>query len=140
MTAGLAFDIASELISTDDVLAKYELSKTQLTKIMRTNEFKTLYKEAKLAWDSDPKTRVRAKAQMAVEDGLLPVHRILHDEMMTPQARLDAFKQLTSLADLGPKKEIGDAGGRVAITINVPSVTGPTVIEANANIPAEEDN
>lgn len=133
MTTALAYDLASQLISTEDILAKYELSRDELAIIASSKEFKQLYKEAKLAWDSDPKTRVRAKAQAAVEDGLLPVHTILHDTSAAPASRLEAFKQLTGLADLGPKKEAGSTAGRVSIVINVPGHKAPTLIEGEAS-------
>lgn len=124
--------MASQLISTKDILAKYEITQAQLKTILKTDEFKAYYKEAKLAWESDPKARVRAKAQAAVEDGLLPVHTILHDAQMTPQARLEAFKQLTSLADLGPKKDMAGGAGAVSIVINVPHKNEPVEINAQA--------
>jgi hypothetical protein len=132
LTNSLAFDMASQLISTKDILAKYELTQAQLKTILKSDEFKAYFKEAKLAWESDPEARVRAKAAAAVEDGLLPVHTILHDQQMSPQARLEAFKQLTGLANLGPKKDIGGGAGSVAITINVPSRNEPIEINAQA--------
>lgn len=129
LTTALAYDMASKLISVEEILKKYAIAKDELKLIVATREFKTLYREAKLAWDSDARTRVRAKATAAVEDGLLPVHTLLHDSQVTPQARLEAFKQLTGLADLGPKKDNREAGGRVSITINVPHHKVPTLIE-----------
>ena len=58
MTTALAYDMASKLLSTKDILEKYELSKDELQIIISSKEFKTLYREAKLAWESDSKTRI----------------------------------------------------------------------------------
>lgn len=127
-TMALAFDMASKLISTQDILKKYGLTGGELATIISSAGFKQYFREAKLAWDADPQARVRAKAAAAVEDGLLPVHTILHDIDANPTARLEAFKQLTSLAGLGPKKEEGGTAGRVNIQINVPSAGEPVVL------------
>ena len=138
LTTALAYDVASKLITLDDIRTKYELSAAQLRKLTATPEFRKLYKEAKVLWESDPEARIRAKAQAAVEDGLLPVHSILHNTEFAPLARMEAFKQLSNLANMGPKRDESTAGGRVSITINVPSTQHPTVINGDKLISIDE--
>jgi hypothetical protein len=129
ITTALAYDLASNLMGPEDLMAKYELSPDEFKIIVSSTEFRQLYREAKVAWESDPKARVEAKAQAAVEDGLLPVHAILHSGDYPPAARLEAFKQLKEVARLGGSRKADDmGGGRVSITINVPGQQAPAII------------
>lgn len=141
VSATLADDLATQLIPIPAILEKYELTKDQLKQIVATPQFKILFDEAKLRWNSDTNTeeRIRSKSSMMVEDSLLEVFHILHDAETTNATKLESFKQLTSVADLGPKrgKEGGSIGQRTTITINVPplgdkpgremSITGNTI-------------
>lgn len=137
----LADDLATQLIPLPAILEKYALNSLQLKMIVDTPQFRVLYAEAKARWNSDTNTeeRIRSKSSMMVEDSLLEVFHILHNDETSNSTKLESFKQLTSVADLGPKrgKDNGGSGQRTTITINVPplgdkpgkemSITGNTL-------------
>lgn len=141
ISARLADDLATQLIPVEAILEKYELTQQQLKTIVASPQFKILFDEAKARWNADTNTeeRIRSKSSMMVEDSLLEVFHILHNDQTSNSTKLESFKQLTSVADLGPKrgKDSGGIGQRTTITINVPplgdkpgremSITGNTI-------------
>jgi len=126
--ASLAHDLACKLLPVSAVLEKYKLDSARLKTIIATSQFKVLYDEAKARWDKDTNTedRIRSKSAMLVEDSLLEVYSILHHQDTSNSSKLESFKQLTTVADLGPKraKDGEKSSHRTTITINVPSLDG----------------
>jgi len=139
LSSQLAYDVASKLLTVDDILVKYELTREEFMRLVKTDEFKKLYAEAKLAWEGDAKARIQAKAAMAVEDSLLTVHSMLVNDMVPATARLEAFKQLKSIAGVEPDKKETGTGAHVAISINLGDAGG-TTIEATATPIASDDS
>ena len=66
------------------------------------------------------KERIRLKAALAIEDGLIDMYQLFRNPDLAPAARLDAYKQLIALSDTAPRRdEGGDGGSGFSITINV---------------------
>ncbi len=111
-TAALAAELATRLYPVVDTLKRFGLTADQLKHLMTDPQFRHQIKEYRREWSSplSAKERVKVKASLMVEDGLLELHHIFHDVAMNPQARLDAFKQAVNLADMQPKANAQEVG------------------------------
>jgi hypothetical protein len=141
----LANELAAQLLPTSEVLNKFNLTKPQLKELLQNAQFKQMYLEAKAVWESgtNSKQRIAAKAAMMAEDSLLEIYGIIHDPDNGAPAKIDAFKQISTLADLYPKKESeGGSGEKFSITINLPEQTSrkPIVLEAEIDQLEEFEN
>jgi len=139
LTSTLAFDIASKLLSTDELLEKHGLTASELKSIVALPEFRRLYAEAKLTWESDIDQRLELKASMSLEDHLLTLHAMANDVGVDPQDRLNAVKLLAQVSGkagsrAGSSGSGSTAGERVVININVPDPADPA---ANRGITVE---
>jgi len=121
--ARMAYEMAARLSDPKDILARYGLNANQAKKLFKTPQFKQLYREAKAVWEADTsvKERIRAKAAMMVEDSLLEVFGMVHNTEIAAPSRLDAFKQIMQVADLGPKRSDSDgaSGPHFSLTLNL---------------------
>ena len=99
-----------------------------------------------MVWNSTDgtKDRIRAKAGMMVEDGLLELWAVFHDNDIAAPSRLDAFKQILSVADLGPTRGAsgsgGESGPRFALTINIPASPGHEAKSVTIDADLAEDD
>jgi len=127
--ASLAYELASDLIPPADIIERYRISAEDLRVLFKKEHFRNLLREYKLEWASpkNAKERVRVKAMLAVEDGLVDLYNIFKDGGLTAAARMEAYKQLTVLADAAPKKDAPAEGGRVSITINLGDKNKPII-------------
>jgi hypothetical protein len=127
--ARLAYELAANLMTPSEVFQRFGLNKQQARAILANPQFRTLYAEAKVVWNSaeSTKDRIRAKAGMMVEDSLLALWQILHDGEVAPPSRLAAFKEIVQVANLGPPRASegpGESGPRFTLTINIPGSPG----------------
>ena len=121
MRATLAAELAIGLLPVKDLLERFDLSAPQLKTLLQTPEFRGMVKDYKQAWHSasNVKERVRLKAAIATEEGLLELYQIFNNMEFNPSARLEAFKQLTALSDVAPKKDAIDHGPGFHLTLNL---------------------
>ena len=119
--AALAAELAVGLLPLPDVLKRFDISKDQLKLLLKDQQFKSMVRQFKHEWHaaSNAKDRIKLKAAMMVEENLLELHRLFLDIELNPTARLDAFKQMTVLADVQPKKDAPDSGPRFMLTLNL---------------------
>lgn len=143
--ARLAYELAAQLMPSKDVFRRFGIDRQQAKAILASPQFRTLYQEAKVVWNSSDgtKERIRAKAGMMVEDSLLELYRLFHDSDIAPPSRLDAFKQIVQIANLGPPRagENGaEAGPKFSLTINIPPSPGHAARSVTIDAPAEIDS
>lgn len=123
----LASEIAADLEALDTILARHSITHDHLRALTEETEFSMMLEEYKREWASpkNVKERIKLKALLATEDGMGELYMIFRNMDLAPGARLDAFKQLTTLADAAPKRELGESGGSgFSITINVGKHSG----------------
>lgn len=125
-TAALAAELATRLYPVVDTLKRYGLTKQQLQLLMRDAQFRHQVAEYRREWESplSARERVKMKSALAVEDGLIGLYNLYHDATAHPQARLDAFKQLVSLADMQPKPNAQAEGTKFQLNITLAGDTG----------------
>lgn len=139
--AHLASDLALELEAQEIILVRHGITEAHLRQLTHENEFNMMLEEFRREWSSpkNVKERIKLKALLATEDGMDELYMIFRNMDLAPNARLDAYKQLSTLADAVPKRETeGGGGSGFQITINV-GQTGdsgekPVVIEASAEV------
>tara|TARA_R110000772_G_scaffold51809_4_gene118867 strand:+ start:560 stop:1018 length:459 start_codon:yes stop_codon:yes gene_type:complete len=119
--ASLAAELATKLHPVKEILARHNVTSSELLVLMTDSQFKHMIREYRREWNSplSARERVRMKSSLAVEDGLVELYRVFQDKDIQPNARMDAFKQLVGLADMQPKKEAGELGPSFSLTLNL---------------------
>lgn len=137
-SARLAQELAAGLSDPKDILERFGLTKAQLQRIVQDKHFKELYGEAKRVWNSmdNVEERIRAKSMYLLEDSILPLYSIIHNNDLQPAARIDAFSKLMKISDMEPKKDVDNSGNTFTVTINVPGEDKPVIIE---HVPNDQD-
>jgi hypothetical protein len=133
LSAALANELALGLLPIPDIIKRFGITKSQLKGLLHQDTFKRMVKEAKREWNSasNAKERIRIKAAIAAEEGLLTLYEIFQDLELNPSARLEAYKQITELADVKPKKDVQDTGQHFNLVLNLGD-KAPITIEAEA--------
>jgi hypothetical protein len=129
----LAIELAVQIRPVAELLVHYNLSRDELAKKLKEQMFRDMVKQAKTLWHSDLsiKERIRLKSQVLVEDSLLSIFGIIHNDNNAIPAKLDAFKQLSRVAEVEqPDRQHGAAGDRFTVHINLGNSTPPIIIEA----------
>jgi hypothetical protein len=125
--AALAAELAAKLLPVEEILERYSKTPAQLKQLMADKQFRHMVAEFRREWNSplSARDRVKVKSALAVEDGILELNRLFYDPDVTPNVRLDAYKQLVQLADMQPKRDdAGPATGGFSISINIPQPEG----------------
>lgn len=120
ITHKLAGEMASGLLSTPEILTRFDLSVAQLKLIAKDERFKKMFWEAKAIWNGSENVqeRIRQKSALLLEDSLMPLYKVIHDLNVAPGARIDAFARLQSIANMQPSKE-GDGTKKEAFILNI---------------------
>ncbi len=130
--ARLAWELTADIVPLAEIMRRYDLTFDSLAEKRRDPVFRSVLEEYSRAWNSSLSTadRVRIKAALLVEDGLLDIFRILKAEDSAAAAKLDAFAALARAGDVGPSKNASaQAGERFSVTINLPN-SAPVQIDA----------
>jgi len=120
----LALDLAMGIKTPKAIAEDYGLQPQELVqRLQNDRNFSRQVSEYRNVWlhPMNAAERVRIKAAVLAEDGLLEVWRILVSDDINPSVRLDAHKHVSRLADVEPKKDLADGGSRFSVTINLPS-------------------
>jgi len=131
----LAVELALGISPIRDILRRYGLSADSLKDKLRDPMFKGMVSHAKEVWSSDlsAKERIRLKAQILTEDSLLAIYSEVHQTDNALPARLDAFKQLATIADVSrPAVAKGEGGSRFTVNINLGD-SQPVVIQGETD-------
>lgn len=137
----LAVEVAVKIRPIAEILNTYSISRSDLVRKLKDPMFRDMVRQAKTIWNSDLsiKERIRLKSQVLVEDSLLAVFSIVHNNENAVPAKLDAFKQLARVAEVdSPERGKGDSGSRFTVSINLGNQTAPVIIEGETNASQEE--
>jgi len=131
----LAIELAVQIRPVAEILVHYNLSRAKLVKKLKEPMFRDMVKQAKTLWHSDLniKERIRLKSQVLIEDSLLSIFQIIHNDSNAIPAKLDAFKQLSKVAEVDtPERSKNEAGSRFTVHINLGDTIKPIVIEGKS--------
>ena len=132
----MAIELAVQIRPVNEILLTYSTTRSELVAKLKNPMFRDMVKQAKQLWSSDLsiKERIRLKSQVLVEDSLLSIFSIVHNQDNAIPAKLDAFKQLARVAEVDtPERGKGDTGTRFTVEINLGNNTPPVIIDATAN-------
>jgi len=133
----LARDLAMQLAPEDHLAAQWGLEKHQWDVLKTSPHFTALVRRAteELASPDGLAEKIRRKAALAIEDGLVDVVGIMTSQAISPSVRMQAFGELKELAGLtknataqgaagvsGPIIQINFGGGDTGKTITVGTV------------------
>ncbi len=132
----LAIELAVQIRPVAELLVHYNLSRAKLVTKLKEPMFRDMVRQAKTLWHSDLniKERIRLKSQVLIEDSLLSIFQIIHNDSNAIPAKLDAFKQLSKVAEVDtPERSKNEAGSRFTVHINLGETTQPIIIEGESN-------
>ena len=128
----VAYEIASGLYDLEDILARHDWTVDEFKRIGASEPFRHMVQEAKAEWSTvDSQERIRLKAKVASEEGMLTVYGMINDDNIPPVVRLDAYKTLTRMAgvDAIAKAAEGEgSGGKFQIVLNFGGPQTPMTI------------
>ena len=118
----VAYEIASQLYDLYDILERHGWSEDDFRRIGTSDVFRQMVQEAKREWSTtDAETRIRLKAKIATEEGMLPIYSMVDDSDIPPVVRLDAFKTLSRMAGLDAvvRSSTDGGSGKFQIVLNL---------------------
>lgn len=122
ITTALAMELASQLTPASDVFKRHHIKPEDAKKLLSDETFRRMVRDARSEWAADKNIadRIKLKAQMALEELLLPTFAMATDPKIPPASRHDATKLFERLSGIG-KGEGGDGnmGPRFVLSINV---------------------
>lgn len=138
--AQLIWELVAKISDPADVLRRYGLTSSDLRRKMKDQMFRAAFREARAVWDSDlnVEERIKVKARMMVEDGILDVFQILKSSDMIPAMRLEAFEKLLKAGDLGPKKDKDSGGKPFSIVMNFQNTQKKVTIDGHTLVHSPE--
>lgn len=138
VTSSLAMELAADLTEPSEIFARHGFSPEMAVELLQNDHFKKLIVEAKAEWsaDSNITERIRLKAQMALEELLLPTFTLAKDPRVPPPSRTDAVKLFERLSLVSKSVEDGGGGGpRFILSINVGNTGTAKEIEGEVITP-----
>lgn len=127
ISAALAMELASELSAPAEVFQRHGIGQDEIPVILNDPTFRRMVKEAQAEWKSEQNVpeRIRLKAQMALEELLLPTFAMAKDPKMPPPSRTDAVKLFERLSGVAKSNgDSGEQGAKFALTINLGNGSG----------------
>lgn len=137
----LANEMAAELQTPKEILAKYGIKQKDFRLLAKTDRFKRAYKTAKTEWASEDgmKALFARKCRMAADDGILDIHQIVKDTKMPPANRIEAHKHLSAMGNLAPSKVAGEEGqAKHTIVINIGKSHGREPLTVEGSVVEQE--
>jgi len=119
----LARDLAQDLYTMDEIIEQYGLNRANVRKLLKSKSFKAMVTAARGEWASpgNAKSRAQLKAQLAIEEAIPDIYKIVTDSAEAAPARISAFSQLREVGkfEKAPAEQAGSGGPGFSITINL---------------------
>lgn len=130
LSAQIANELAAGLSDVASVKERYGISDAQWAALKVNKAFRQMLKEAIGTWTGDLNagTRITKKSEIILEDSLQVLDSIAHNVEHPPLARIEAIKQMSSLAGRNVKDTPGvSGGGGFVLNINIDGKNAVTV-------------
>lgn len=143
LSATIAAELAAGLLEPGDVCRTYGLSDDQWKKLKKNPVFRNMLKEAlqTLSGQMNAGKRITVKSEVALEDSIPQLHRMVHDPETGASIKIDAIKTLAQLAGRNSKNQEGGSQGtgfNVDIHIHTGQGEKPVIIEGKASGPSAD--
>jgi hypothetical protein len=121
LTTSLAMELAQGLSPPKEVFARNEITEADAITLLKSPDFQAMVKAAKNEWAGvgNIPERIRLKAQMALEELMLPQFQMARDPRTPATARNDAFKSFERLAGTQNADMDVAAGPKFVLNINL---------------------
>ena len=132
LSAALALDLAVQSDTAENLCKKYDLTLRQFQSIISHPAFIKVVEDMQQEI-GDRGVTFKMKAAVQADMYLEDLHKMIRDTMTPPNIRLGAIQSIVKWAGLEPKQTAG-TGETIApfkLTINMPSVSAPVVVEAS---------
>lgn len=133
LTSSLAMELAQQLSSPREIFERAGLSEEDARTLLKSPDFQAMVKAARAEWNGvgNIPERIRLKAQMALEELMLPQYQMARDPRTPATARNEAFKSFERLAQTGKDDLAGGTGPQFVLSINLgevkKSIEGATI-------------
>ena len=127
----LALDLAMGIKNPKAIADDYGMPHQELVQRIQTDKaFARQVSEYRRIWLSPTNAaeRVRIKAAVLAEDGLMEVWALIVDDTLNPSVRLDAHKHISKLADVEPRREDAQSGPTFSLTLNLGGDATETIV------------
>ena len=131
----LANEIAANLNTVKEILAKYSIKHKDFAVLYKTPRFKAKLDAARRDWATyqGQKILFAKKAAMAAEDGIIDMYRIVKDTSAPASNRITAHQHLATMGNVMPTKATQgeDGTNKHTIIINIGKSQGrePLTVE-----------
>lgn len=132
----LANELAAELQTPKEILAKYNIKQKDFSVLAKTPRFKRRYSAAKVEWATEDgaKELFARKCRMAADASVVDIYGLVKNADVPPANRIEAHKHLSNMGQLAPSKVAEDGGGnKHSIIINIGKGQGrePITVEGS---------
>lgn len=133
LLVSLAQELAMDILPVEDILRSHSVTRAEFDKILTSEIFQQLYREALLAWGSTSSAAIRIKAKMEtmVEQALPGLYREIEKDGLNT-AKVELLKAMMRGGGIGEKAAGSSGEGGVQIVINMDAQKQPVTIEAQA--------
>ena len=140
----MALDLAMGIKNPKTIAEDYGLPAQELVQRLQSDaSFANQVSEYRKTWlhPMNAAERVRIKAAVLAEDGLIEIWRLLVDDTLNPSVRLDAHKHISKLADVEPRPADAQSGPTFSLTLNLGGDQAETIVleQARPDPPEIED-
>lgn len=119
----IAVEVAAGMHTEDEIPDAFNIPHQEWQRIRGTEDWERAYLRAysEVGGSDNSLKRIRMKAALAVEDSIPTIYGIIHDVDATSTARMEAFKQLATVAGADPRsnQHAAATGSGFAVTINI---------------------
>lgn len=117
----IAQELAQRIEPKETILRKYDISPGEWDVIRKTQYFRELLREATEEWNSPASAddRIRLKSKKALEDSIVTLYEIAHNERNPPKARIDAVERMSRMSGIERQAETPKGGGAGGFSINI---------------------
>lgn len=127
----LALEIASQLTPPMEVFRRHGLEEADAKALLANPKFQQLLKQAHAEWNAESNTadRIRLKAQMCLEQLLMPMFQTARSTNTPIAARNETTKIFKDLSGITQREEGGGGGAVFKLTINLGNDDAPREIK-----------
>lgn len=143
LSAQIANELAAGLSDVASIKERYGISDAQWAALKTNKAFRQMLKDALTTWagDLNAGTRITKKSEIILEDSLQVLDSIAHNVDHPPLARIEAIKQMSSLAGRNVKDTPGVAGaGGFVLNINIAGEKVATVTPQQPALEHDDSN
>ena len=132
----ICMELAAGLSTPEGVREKYDITDSQWLRLKENPTFVKMMQEATLAFGGDMNAgkRITKKAEILLEESLPILHRLMASPEASAATVVDVVKQLTILAEKGPKNKVAEGGVGPGFNVQIEihsSDTKGVVIQGN---------